>query len=79
MPIVSAAQASLAVRWETMDTMVCSLFSAEKSEACASVDLLLAPLNREIGAVNCSFVAMIIPVSGVGGEGVVMVRSAAGG
>ncbi len=61
MPILSAAQASFAVRWDTMDTMVCSVFSGAKSEVCASVDRLRAPVNLEICAVICS---LIIPVSG---------------
>lgn len=46
MPILSAAQASFAVRWETMDTMVCSDFSGEKSDVCASVDRL--PVDLEM-------------------------------
>ena len=61
MPILSAVQASLAERWDTMDTMVCSIFSGAKSDVCASVDLLR--VNLELGADICSFVAEIIPVS----------------
>ena len=64
MPILSAAQASFAVRWETMDTMVCSVFSGAKSEVCASVDRLRALLDLEICGDICSFVADFIPVSG---------------
>lgn len=63
MPILSAAQASFAVRWETMDTMVCSIFSGAKRDVCASVDLLRALVNLKIGAVICSLMAEIIPVS----------------
>lgn len=65
MPILSAAKASFAVRWETMDTMVCSIFSGVKSDVCASVDLLRAPVDLELGAVICSLVAEIIPVARV--------------
>lgn len=64
MPILSAAQASFAVRCETMDTMVCSIFSGAKSDVCASMDLLRALLNLETGAVICSLLAEMIPVSG---------------
>lgn len=64
MPILSAAKASFAVRWETMDTMVCSIFSGAKSDVCASTDLLRAPDSLEIGADICSFVAEMTPVSG---------------
>lgn len=64
MPILSAAKASFAVRWETMDTMVCSIFSGAKSDVCASTDLLRAPVSLEIGADICSFVAEMTPVSG---------------
>lgn len=60
MPILSAAHASLAVRWETMDTMVCSIFSGVKSDVCASIDRLRVPVNLEI----CSLADAIIPASG---------------
>lgn len=60
--MLSAAQASLAVRWETMDTMVCSIFSGAKSDVCASMDRLRAPVNLEIGAVVCSLTAGAILV-----------------
>lgn len=63
MPILSAAQASFAVRWETMDTMVCSIFAGEKSDVCASMDRLRAPITLDIGAMICSLVSEIIPVS----------------
>lgn len=76
-PILSAAQASFAVRWETMDTMVCSIFSGAKSEVCASVDRLRAPLDLEICGDICSFVADFIPVSGA--AVVVVVGSVVGG
>lgn len=56
MSMLSADQASFAVRWETMDTMVCSIFSGAKS-VCASVDLLRGPLSPDIGAVSCSLMA----------------------
>lgn len=64
MPTLSAAQASFAVRWETIDTMVCSIFSGAKSDVCASADLLRVPVNLEVGADICSFVSEITPVSG---------------
>lgn len=82
MPVLSAAQASFAERWETMETMVCSIFSGVKSDVCASVDRLRAPVNLETGAVVCSLVSEIIPVSGVAVVVVVVVLvigSAAGG
>lgn len=72
MPILSAAQASFAVRWETMDTMVCSIFSGAKSDVCASMDRLRALANLEIGAVICCLVAEMISV-------VVVVASVVGG
>lgn len=62
--MLSAAQASFAERSETMETMVCSIFSGAKSDVCASVDLLWAPLTLEIGADTCSFMAEFIPASG---------------
>lgn len=77
MSVLSAAQASFAVRWETMDTMVCSIFSGAKSDVCASVDLLRAPVNLEIGAVTCSFLAEFIPRSGAAAA--VVVGSVLGG
>lgn len=52
--MLSAAQASFAVRWETMDTMVCSIFSGAKSDVWASMDRLRAPDNLEMGANICS-------------------------
>lgn len=64
MPILSAAQASLAVRWETMDTMVCSIFSGAKSDACESAARLRTPVRLENGPVVCSLVSGIIPASG---------------
>lgn len=83
MPMLSAAQASFAVRWDTMDTMdtmVCSAFSGAKSDVCASVDLLRAPVNLETGAVICSLEAEIIPVSGAAVVvAVVVVGSVVGG
>lgn len=80
MPILSATHASFAVRWDTMDTMVCSIFSGAKSDVCASTDLFCAPVNLEIGADICSFVAKIIPVSGaVVVLAVVVVGSVVGG
>lgn len=78
MSMLSAAQASLAERWETMDTMVCSIFSGANSDACASVDLLCVPLSRETG--TCSLLAAFIPVSGALVEVlVVLVGSVIGG
>lgn len=78
MSMLSAAQASLAERWETMDTMVCSIFSGANSDACASVDLLWVPLSRETG--TCSLLAAFIPVSGALVEVlVVLVGSVSGG
>lgn len=62
-PILSAAQASFVERWETMDTMVCSIFSGANRDVCASVDLLRAPVNLKTGAVICSLVSVINPVS----------------
>lgn len=60
--MLSAAQASFAVRWETMDTMVCSIFSGAKSDVCASMDRLRVPVNLELGAVICSLTAETILV-----------------
>lgn len=79
MSMLSAAQASFAVRWETMDTMVCSIFSGAKNDACASVDLLRVPVNLEICADDSSSLLEIIPLprpvvgSVVGGWWVVVV------
>lgn len=73
MPILSAAQASFVERWETMDTMVCSIFSGANRDVCASVDLLRAPVNLKIGPVICSLVAVIIPVSTAAAAEVVVV------
>lgn len=64
MPILSAAQASLAVRWETMDTKVCSIFSGVKRDVRASADRLRTPVSLENGVVVCSLVYGIIPTSG---------------
>lgn len=79
MPILSAAQASFAERWETMVTMVCNIFSGAKSDVCASVDLLWAPLPLEIGADPFAFLVEFIPVSGAVVVLVVVVGSVVGG
>lgn len=63
MSILSAAQASLAVRWETMDTKVCSIFSGVKRDVRASADRLRTPVSLENDVV-CSLVYGIIPTSG---------------
>lgn len=73
MPVLSADQASFAERCETIDTMVCSAFSGPKSDVCASVDLLRAPVNLYTGSVICSLVAEMIPVRGEEVEVVVVV------
>lgn len=65
MSVLSAAQASFADRWETIETIVCSIFSGVKSDVCASVDRLRVPVNLATGAAICSLVAEIIPVSWV--------------
>ena len=57
--------------------MVCSILSGAKRDVCTSVDLLRAPLNLKIGAVICSLVAEIIPVSVA--VAVVVVGSVVGG
>lgn len=60
--MLSADQASFAVRWESMETMVCSIFSGVKTDVCASVDLLLGTDILEICAVNCSLEIEVISV-----------------
>lgn len=62
MSVLSAAQASFAVRCETMDTMVCSIFSGAKSDVCASMDRLCVPVNLDTGPVICSLIAEMIRV-----------------
>lgn len=79
MPILSADQASFAERWETIDTKVCSAFSGAKSDVCASVDLLRAPVNLEIGGVICSLEAEMTPVREAVVVVVVVVGSVVGG
>lgn len=66
MSMLSAAQASLLVRWETMDTMVCSIFSGASSDARDSTDLLWVPLPRE--SHTCSPSAAFIPESAAPSE-----------
>lgn len=66
MSTLSAAQASLLVRWETMDTMVCSIFSGASSDARDSTDLLWVPLPRE--SHTCSPSAALIPESAAPSE-----------
>lgn len=48
-PVLYAAKASLAERWETIgDTMVCSAFSGAKRVLCASVDRFWRLVPEEI-------------------------------